>query len=40
MLQIRNIALDYAWFAADPWQISEANTILSFFAGPGGGIGK
>ena len=30
-----NIGLDYAWFAADPWQVEEANRIQAFFAGEG-----
>eukprot|EP00039_Didymoeca_costata_P021326 m.344199 g.344199 ORF g.344199 m.344199 type:complete len:604 (+) comp24008_c0_seq1:194-2005(+) len=27
-----NVAMDYAWFAADPWQITYCNGIHSFFA--------
>lgn len=27
----QNIAMDYAWWAADPWQKQFADTILSFF---------
>ncbi len=26
-----NVALDYAWFAADPWQIEQSNRIQAFF---------
>lgn len=36
----RNWALDYTWWAADPQQIALSNRILTWFAGPGGGIGK
>lgn len=27
-----NIALDYAWFGKDPWQVQQANNIQRFFA--------
>lgn len=30
-----NVALDHAWFAADPWPIEHANRILRFFAAQG-----
>ena len=30
-----NVALDHAWFAADPWQIEHANRVLRFFAAQG-----
>jgi len=26
-----HVALDYAWFAADPWQVEQSNRILAFF---------
>lgn len=26
-----NVAVDYAWFAADPWQIEQSNRIQAFF---------
>lgn len=26
-----NVATDYAWFAADPWQIEQSNRLLKFF---------
>ena len=26
-----NVAVDYAWFAADPWQIEQSNRHLRFF---------
>lgn len=26
-----NVATDYAWFAADPWQIEQSNRIQAFF---------
>lgn len=27
-----NIAMDYAWFGADPWQVGQSNRMLEFFA--------
>jgi oligosaccharide reducing-end xylanase len=30
-----NVALDYLWFAADPWQVEEVNRVLAFFYGLG-----
>lgn len=30
-----NVAVDYAWFAADPWQIEQSNRLLEFFYGQG-----
>ncbi len=30
-----NVAVDYAWFAADPWQIEQSNRLLDFFASQG-----
>lgn len=27
-----NIGMDYAWFAADPWQVEQSNRLLEFFA--------
>jgi endo-1,4-beta-D-glucanase Y len=30
-----NIALDWAWFAADPWEVAESNRLLDFFRGQG-----
>lgn len=26
-----NVAVDYAWFAADPWQVEQSNRLLEFF---------
>jgi oligosaccharide reducing-end xylanase len=26
-----NVAVDYAWFAADPWEIEQSNRLLDFF---------
>jgi oligosaccharide reducing-end xylanase len=26
-----NVALDYTWFAADPWQIEQSDRLLQFF---------
>ena len=31
----QNIAMDYAWWAADPWQKEHADRILDFFEGEG-----
>jgi len=30
-----HIAVDYAWFAADPWQVEQSNRLLRFFNGLG-----
>lgn len=30
-----HVAVDYAWFAADPWQIEQSNRLLEFFAEQG-----
>lgn len=30
-----NVGLDHAWFAADPWQVGQANRVLRFFASQG-----
>ncbi len=32
-----NVAVDYAWFAADPWQIEQSNRIQAFFYAAGMG---
>ncbi len=32
---LSNVAVDYAWFAADPWQVEQSNRILRFFASQG-----
>ena len=26
-----NVAVDYAWFAADPWEVEQSNRLLDFF---------
>lgn len=26
-----NVAVDYAWFAADPWEVEQSNRLLEFF---------
>ena len=30
-----NVAVDYAWFAADPWQVEQSNRMLEFFYAQG-----
>jgi oligosaccharide reducing-end xylanase len=30
-----NVAVDYAWFAADPWQVDQSNRVLDFLASQG-----
>ncbi|MGB2870192.1 MAG: glycosyl hydrolase family 8 [Bacteroidota bacterium] len=30
-----NVALDYQWFARDPWQVTTLNRLLGFFASQG-----
>ncbi len=32
---LSNVAVDYAWFAADPWQVEQSNRVLDFFASRG-----
>jgi hypothetical protein len=30
-----NVALDWAWFAADPWEVEQSNRLLDFFRSQG-----
>ncbi len=30
-----NVGLDYSWFAADPWEVTESNRLLTFFNSEG-----
>jgi oligosaccharide reducing-end xylanase len=30
-----NIAVDHTWFAVDPWQVTQSNRLLDFFAAQG-----
>ncbi len=32
---VANVALDHAWFAADPWQTEQSNRVLRFLAAQG-----
>jgi len=32
---LSNVAVDYAWFGADPWQIEQSNHVLDFLASQG-----
>ena len=32
---LANVALDHAWFAADPWQVEQSNRVLGFLASQG-----
>lgn len=32
---LSNVAVDYAWFAADPWQVEQSNRVLEFFVAQG-----
>jgi len=32
---LSNVAVDYAWFAADPWQVEQSNRVLDFLASEG-----
>jgi oligosaccharide reducing-end xylanase len=32
---LTNVALDHAWFAADPWQVGQGNRVLAFLASQG-----
>jgi oligosaccharide reducing-end xylanase len=32
---LSNVAVDYAWFGLDPWQVDQSNRVLSFLASQG-----
>ena len=32
---LSNVAVDYAWFAADPWQVEQSDRVLDFLASQG-----
>jgi oligosaccharide reducing-end xylanase len=32
---LSNVAVDYAWFAADPWQVEQSNRVLDFLTSQG-----
>ncbi|RPJ21191.1 MAG: glycoside hydrolase [Chloroflexi bacterium] len=32
---LSNVAVDYAWFAVDPWQVEQSNRVLGFLASQG-----
>jgi oligosaccharide reducing-end xylanase len=32
---LSNPALDYSWFAADPWEVEQSNRVLGFLSTPG-----
>ena len=32
---LSNVAVDYAWFAADPWQVEQSNRVLDFLVSQG-----
>jgi oligosaccharide reducing-end xylanase len=32
---LANVALDHAWFSADPWQVDQSNRVLKFLATQG-----
>jgi oligosaccharide reducing-end xylanase len=32
---LSNVAVDYAWFAADPWDVEQSNRVLDFLASQG-----
>ena len=32
---LSNVAVDYAWFGADPWQVEQSNRVLAFLASQG-----
>ena len=32
---LSNVAVDYAWFAADPWQVEQSNRVLNFLLSQG-----
>lgn len=37
---LSNVAVDYAWFAADPWQVEQSNRVLDFLASQGNSYGN
>lgn len=32
---LSNVSVDYAWFAADPWQVEQSNRVLNFLVSQG-----
>jgi oligosaccharide reducing-end xylanase len=32
---LSNVAVDYAWFAVDPWQVEQSNRVLDFLSSQG-----
>ncbi len=32
---LSNVAVDYVWFGADPWQVEQSNRVLTFLASQG-----
>ncbi len=32
---LSNVSVDYAWFAADPWEVQQSNRVLDFLASQG-----
>jgi oligosaccharide reducing-end xylanase len=32
---LSNVAVDYAWFAGDPWEVEQSNRVLDFLASQG-----
>jgi oligosaccharide reducing-end xylanase len=32
---LANVAVDYAWYGVDPWQVEQSNRVLSFLASQG-----
>lgn len=32
---LSNVAVDYAWFGADPWEVEQSNRVLDFLASQG-----
>lgn len=32
---LANVAVDYSWFAADPWQVKQSDRVLDFFSSEG-----
>jgi oligosaccharide reducing-end xylanase len=32
---LANVGLDYAWFAADPWEVQQSDRVLTFLASQG-----
>ncbi len=37
---LSNVAVDYAWFGSDPWQVDQSNRVLDFLTSQGNSYGN